>query len=412
MGGSSASAPTMGKRGSTPLHFAAAMGHTNIVKILLDCGADPSARDCDKMRPVDAARAASQSKTVRLLEEFEAPRSAQPSSSSRHPPTSPVTVSDFTSNAGGSTSSLPLDSVPANPNASTSSLGRYPAPRRRPSLPSIYESPPATAVPFVKAEAPRQQPVRRPRSAGATGTHSSSDTSTNTSSSSRIGRLFKKAPCSNTRPSTASATLQSPTQGLAQANPERSQTTHHVHTIPFHAKSTIGKAIERSLQHHHIPILNHSHTTPPQHISTEVISAPMAHVMGPSRSDLVRVRPDINKPTPPVPHVEEAGLYGGLSPVELHYATTRPMESSRSIRTAPPTQSVFAFDPVGDGQDHQMPRDLAGLPAVPRHRLGLTGLYDQVQIQTSEVSRDSNTTAGSGSSGVVTDDAFNELGER
>jgi hypothetical protein len=86
----SASAPTMGKRGSTPLHFAAAMGHPNIVKILLDCGADPNARDCHKMRPIDAARAAGQSRTVRLLEEFEAPRSAQASPSPRYPVT-PVT---------------------------------------------------------------------------------------------------------------------------------------------------------------------------------------------------------------------------------------------------------------------------------------------------------------------------------
>jgi hypothetical protein len=62
-----------------------------------------------------------------------------------------------------------------------------------------------------------------------------------------------------------------------------------------------------------------------------------------------------------------------------------------------------------------MPRDLTGPPAVPRHRLGLAGSPDRVQTQTPEASRprmDSNTTAGSGSSGAVTDDAVNELGER
>ena len=412
-GVSSGSAPTMGKRGSTPLHFAAAMGHANIVKILLDCGADPNARDCDKMRPMDAARAAGQRKTVHLLEEFDAPKSAQ-ASSPRNPTSAPVMVSDFTSHVGGSTASLPAESVPAYPNGSTSSLGRYPAPKRRPSLPSIYESPPATAVPTAKAVTPSQQPVRRPRSAGAAGTHSSSDSAP---SSSRIGRLFKKASSSNARPSTASDALPSPIQPLAQANPERPQTSHHAHTMPLHAKTMIGKAIERGLQHHHI---HHSYT-PHQHISTEDISAPMAHIMGPSRSDLVRVRPNMNKPTPPEPQAEEADFHQlrrGLSPVELHYATTRGMEPFRSVRTAPPMQSVFSFDIYDNGQDPQLPiglRDLAGPPAVPRHRLGLAGPRDQVQPQTSEASQariDSSTTTGSGSSGVATDDAGNELGER
>lgn len=411
MGVSSVSTPTMGKRGSTPLHFAAAMGHPNIVKILLDSGADPNARDCEKLRPLDAARAAGQSKTARLLEEFEAPRSAQASPSPRYPTATPVMPSDFTSNAFGSTSSLPCDTVPANPNGSTSSLGRYPAPQPRPSLPSIYESPPATAIPTVKAEPPHKQPLRRPRSAGATATQSSSDTSTSTTSSSRIGRIFKKTSSPNTRPSTASAALQSPIHALPQANNERQQTTHHMHTMPLHAKTTLGKAIERSLHHH-------SHT--PFHISTEDISAPMAHVMGPSRSDLVHVRPDKNNRTAPEPQAEDVDFYqlqGGLSAVELHYATTttRGIDSFRPIRTAPPMQTVFSFEPIGNGQDPQMSRDLTGPPTVPRHRQGLAGHLDRVQSQTPKASRprmDSNTTAGSTSSGAVTDDAINEVVER
>ena len=417
MGVPSVSAPTMGRRGSTPLHFAAAMGHSNIVKILLDCGADPNPRDCDKMRPIDAARAAGHSKTVLLLEEFEAPRSAQASLSPRYPTATSVTPSDFTSNAFASTPSLHSDTVPANPNGSTSSLGRYPAPQRRPSLPSIYESPPATAIPTVKAEAPRQQPLRRPRSAGAAATHSSSDTSTNTTSSSRIGRIFKKASSPSTRPSTASAALQSPIQVLTQANHERQQTTHHMHTMPLHARTTIGKAIERSLHHHHRPIHHPSHP-PLQHISTEDISAPMAHVMGPSRSDLVRVRPDKNKPTAPELQAEETDchqLQEGPSAVELHYAATRDTDSFRPIRTAPPMQTVFSFEPIDNRQDPQMPRNLTGPPAVPRHRLGLAGYLDRVQSQTPEASRsrmDSNTTAGSANSGAVTDDAANEVSER
>jgi hypothetical protein len=399
----------MGNRGSTPLHFAAAMGYPNIVQILLDCGADPNARDCHKVRPVDAARSAGQHKTVRLLEEFEAHRSAH----ALLPPRYPVTVSDFASNASGSTSSLPGESGPAHPCSSTSSLGRYPPPRRRPSLPSIYESPPATAIHTVKAEAPRQQPLRRPRSAGATGTHSSTDTSTSQPISSRIGRIFKKT---STRPSTASATLQSPTQALTQANHERLQTTHHVHAMSLHTKSTIGRAIERSLQHHHLPV-HHSHTPPP-HVSTEDISAPMAHVMGPSRSDLVNVRVDMNKPTTPEPRAEEGDFYqlhGGLSAVELHYATTKSMDPFRPIRTAPPTQTVFSFEPIENGQDSQMPTNFAGPPAVPRHRQGLAGFLDRVQTQTpgTGCSRiDPNTIAASGSSGVVTDDAINEFSER
>ena len=402
----SASVPTMGNRGSTPLHFASALGHTNIVKILLDCGADPNARDCHKSRPIDAARTAGQSKIVHLLEEFEAHGGVHPSSSPRYP----VAVSDFTSNASGSTSSLPGESVPANPNISTSSLGRYPAPQRRPSLPSIYESPPATAILTVKAEAPRSKPLRRPRSAGATATHSSSDTSSNAPISSRIGRIFKKT---GTRPSTASATLQSPTQALPQANHERPQTTHHVHTMPLHTKTTIGKAIGKSLQHHHLPVLHNSHTPPP-HVSIEDISAPMAHVMGPSRSDLVYVRPDVDRPTASEPRAEEGDFYklhGGLSAVELHYATTRGMDPFRPIRTAPPTQTVFSFEPAENGQDPQMPKDLAGLPAVPRLRMGVAGFPDRVHTHTPETGRsriDSNT-AGPG---MVTDGAVNEFGER
>jgi hypothetical protein len=145
----------------------------------------------------------------------------------------------------------------------------------------------------------------------------------------------------------------------------------------------------------------------------------MAHVMGPSRSDLVHVRPDMNKPTPPEPQAEEVDffqLHGGLSAVELHYATTRGMNPFRPIRTAPPTQTAFSFGPVDNGgQDPQIHKDLPGLPAVPRHRLALAGSPDRVQTQTPGMSRphlDSNMTAGSGSSGMVTDDAVNELGER
>lgn len=395
----STSVPTMGNRGSTPLHFAAAMGHSNIVKILLDCGADPNARDCHKSRPIDAARTAGQSKTVHLLEEFEAHRGVHASSS----------VTDFTLNAYGSTSSLPGETVPAHPNSSTASLGRYPAPQPRPSLPSIYESPPATAIPTVKTEAPAS--LRRPRSAGATATHSSSDTSP---ISSRIGRIFKKT---STRPSTASATLQSPTQALTQANHEQQQTTHYVHTMPLHTKATIGKSIEKTLQHHHLPVLHNSHT-PPHHVSIEDISAPMAHVMGPSRSDLVHVRPDMNRRTASEPRAEEGDVYqlhGGLSAVELHHATTRGMDPFRPIRTAPPTQTVFSLEPVENGQDPQMAKDLAGVPAVPRHRPGVAGFPDRVQTHTPGTGRSrmgSNTAAVSGISGLVIDGAAIEPSER
>jgi len=140
--------------------------------------------------------------------------------------------------------------------------------------------------------------------------------------------------------------------------------------------------------------------------------------MGPSRSDLVRVRPDVNKPTAPAPQPEEADLgqlQGGLSAVELHYATTSSVDLLRPIRTAPPTQTVFSFEPVDNEQDPRIPRGLTGPPTIPRHRQGLAGLPDRVLTQTPESSRprmDSNTTAGSGSSGAVTDDAINELGER
>ena len=143
----------------------------------------------------------------------------------------------------------------------------------------------------------------------------------------------------------------------------------------------------------------------------------MAHVMGPSHSDLVHVRPEMNKRTASEPRAEGGDVYqlhGGLSAVELHYATTRGMDPFRPIRTAPPTQTVFSLEPVENGQDPQMPNDLSGVPAVPRHRQGLAGFPDRVQTHTPGTgrSRMGSNTAVSGSSGVVTDGVAIEPGER
>jgi ankyrin repeat protein len=42
--------------GSTPLHFAAGCGHAEVVKLLLEGGADPQLKDKEKMRPSDLAK--------------------------------------------------------------------------------------------------------------------------------------------------------------------------------------------------------------------------------------------------------------------------------------------------------------------------------------------------------------------
>lgn len=54
--------------GSTALHRAAFAGHHEVVRILLDAGADPTMRDCDRMTALDkASMFASESQTHRVV---------------------------------------------------------------------------------------------------------------------------------------------------------------------------------------------------------------------------------------------------------------------------------------------------------------------------------------------------------
>ncbi len=45
-----------GRQGLTPLHIAAGCGKAGMVRLLLDCGADPSAKDSGGRTPADTAR--------------------------------------------------------------------------------------------------------------------------------------------------------------------------------------------------------------------------------------------------------------------------------------------------------------------------------------------------------------------
>jgi ankyrin repeat protein len=51
----------------TPLHFAAATGHTDIARLLIENGADPSARDCMRQTPLHWAAASGHADIARLL---------------------------------------------------------------------------------------------------------------------------------------------------------------------------------------------------------------------------------------------------------------------------------------------------------------------------------------------------------
>jgi ankyrin repeat protein len=56
-----------GPRGRTALHYAAAAGHTKVMRVLLDHRADPGLVDEDGATPLGLARAAGQTAAVRLL---------------------------------------------------------------------------------------------------------------------------------------------------------------------------------------------------------------------------------------------------------------------------------------------------------------------------------------------------------
>jgi ankyrin repeat protein len=58
----------VGKRDSTPLHFAAALGHLDAVRLLLDKGANPAAKDVEKSTPEIVARLAGKTRIAERVD--------------------------------------------------------------------------------------------------------------------------------------------------------------------------------------------------------------------------------------------------------------------------------------------------------------------------------------------------------
>ncbi|KAG8810186.1 hypothetical protein FRC17_003058, partial [Serendipita sp. 399] len=110
-----ASSMPVGRRGSTPLHFAAAMGHMGVVKLLLENGANPSARDVEKLTPEMLARTLEKRAVADFLRDWELNGGAGSSRRSLETPQSASTPvglradPEFGIATGNhSTSSLPL----------------------------------------------------------------------------------------------------------------------------------------------------------------------------------------------------------------------------------------------------------------------------------------------------------------
>jgi FOG: Ankyrin repeat len=57
-------------RGETPLHCAAGSGHSDVVRLLLERGADPEARDVSGRTPDSYALEAGYTEVVLLIEKF------------------------------------------------------------------------------------------------------------------------------------------------------------------------------------------------------------------------------------------------------------------------------------------------------------------------------------------------------
>jgi ankyrin repeat protein len=55
------------KIGKTALHYAAAAGHTQVIALLLDHGADPTLKDNQGSTPLDLARAGGKTAAVEAL---------------------------------------------------------------------------------------------------------------------------------------------------------------------------------------------------------------------------------------------------------------------------------------------------------------------------------------------------------
>ncbi|KAG8774125.1 hypothetical protein FRC15_001545, partial [Serendipita sp. 397] len=402
---SNASTVPVGRRGSTPLHFAAAMGHMEVIKLLLENGADPSAKDVEKSTPEMVARSTGRGAVGDFLRDWELYRGAGSTRRSLDTPQSAVTPAslrpdaEFGFAAGNhSTASLPL-SAGAPAAQSTSSLGRYTnQPSRRPSLPflpSINESPPTTSYPrpgSKKQTRSVERPatasttttlprlpfsIRRPKSAGnrdgqsapvddgasQVSHYSGKDHphSSGSGATQRLQRIFKK----NLRPATASGALST----------SSSSTTHSPPVVTRSRSPSASKVSDKERSggffHGHLPHLPHrrDHLHPHHHISRDAISGPIPNGQSPATSIPDLARPDLvnggsfvnaqihGKESPPYDTLDnsqddlrtEDEIYKtlNLSQAEIQYAMSRGTLPDRdrvrppSSRTAPPTQTTF-----------------------------------------------------------------------
>lgn len=422
----------IGRRGSTPLHFAAAQGNIGVARLLLENGANLSAVDCDKATPEAVARAAGQWKIIEIFREWQAnehngPRrsaeTARGVGSSSNGGLRPGDVAPDFKFGNVSTSSLPLTTTHPAAN-STSSLGRYPSPGRRPSLPSIYESPPSTSY----ARAPHKQkttgdrpatassaqgstssppkesaPARRPNTAGANRElqmYSSTDDAPSKGSltsarshaassvhnaASKLNRIFKRT---NMRPATASGALSTP-ETLSPAPPTGTRSRSPSTSKASDHKDRVGGFFNHQGPHHHQGL---RHPVSREAISGPITDSQSAYTPIPDRAGpaMVDARMASNSAaaadlsTSPDEFGDDESTITkvlNLTQAELEYAKSRGLMQDRmkNARTAPASQTSFGNKPPGPAiksyHSHSTLNNKTSastLPRiVPRHRANL-----------------------------------------
>lgn len=415
----------VGLRGSTPLHFAAALGHLEVARILLENGANPLARDIEKATPEMVARSAGRQRVADFIRDWRIDHEGAPRRSIETPQQPPSSSGlkpemEFGFRGGNiSTASLPLTGSAAQ---STASLGRYAnQPGRRPSLPSIHESPPSTSYPRPPSgkkqqSFPSDRPatassahekesrlpftVRRPKSANSREGKSSMPNDDATSqishhsgkeshgAASRLNKLFRRP---NLRPATASGALSIAPSPSSPSPPTLTRTRSPS------ASGVTDKDRGGGLFHgHHLPPLSkrdHGRHLHPHTISRDAISGPIMNGQQPSTSIAEYARPDLADGAPSTTDdqtlsrspddLDEVSRVLNRTPAELQYMQTRGALPDRAKHSAPAGQTTFGLGRKSSGSGLRHYPSHSALPnkpspvltpnsgIVPRHRAKL-----------------------------------------